>query len=170
MESLIWSTENHTGKITNAEKSENLKIPPDLGFSFHELFYEPALKKTIIDARPMSPLEISACSAYISGYFFFKNNSPALAPPKKYSEGQKRIAIQHFLQLTDWYLIRAAETGKPVPSAILERRNHAREYFKTNEEIKINGIFLKLAETEMNGADFLDAITSAYYSNSIKTE
>lgn len=36
-----------------------------------------------------------------------------------------------YLALTDWYAIRLAETGKPIPEEIAERRAKARATIKT---------------------------------------
>lgn len=60
-----------------------------------------------------------------------KNGNPILVdPPQPTPDEQKRARIkelERFLSSTDWYAIRFADTGEPIPSEIKQQRQDARD-------------------------------------------
>jgi len=65
-----------------------------------------------------------------------KSNSrtPGVNPPKpskaEIGRQEKRVkahAAKRYLSETDWYVHRKAETGKEIPTEVLERREQARK-------------------------------------------
>lgn len=68
-----------------------------------------------------------------------KKGNPILVeppPPTKEEIKQQRLAeLERYLQTTDWYAIRFADSGTPVPEEIKSKRQKAREEISTLREI-----------------------------------
>ena len=68
-----------------------------------------------------------------------KEGNPILVeppPPTEEEIKQQRLAeLERYLQTTDWYAIRFADTGIPVPEEIKSKRQKAREEISTLREI-----------------------------------
>lgn len=68
-----------------------------------------------------------------------KKGNPILVeppPPTEEEIKQQRLAeLERYLQTTDWYAIRFADFGTPVPEEIKSKRQKAREEISTLREI-----------------------------------
>lgn len=68
-----------------------------------------------------------------------KKGNPILVeppPPTEEEIKQQRLAeLERYLQTTDWYAIRFADSGTPVPEEIKSKRQKAREEISTLREI-----------------------------------
>lgn len=67
-----------------------------------------------------------------------KDGNPILVDPPPLTEEecnqQRLIELEMYLQKTDWYAIRFADTGTPVPEEIKTKRQQAREEISTLRE------------------------------------
>ena len=68
-----------------------------------------------------------------------KEGNPILVeppPPTEEEIKQQRLAeLERYLQTTDWYAIRFADSGTPIPEEIKSKRQKAREEISTLREI-----------------------------------
>lgn len=68
-----------------------------------------------------------------------KEGNPILVeppPPTEEEIKQQRLAeLERYLQTTDWYAVRFADSGTPIPEEIKSKRQKAREEISTLREI-----------------------------------
>ena len=115
------------GKIKNTEDEWGFDVFTETFESYKSIDSETHMK--IIE-------EANAEGKIIKGD---KEGNPILVeppPPTEEEIKQQRLAeLERYLQTTDWYAIRFADTGTPVPEEIKSKRQKAREEISTLREI-----------------------------------
>ena len=59
------------------------------------------------------------------GEFYLKGYAPA--KPQEVIDGERIAELENYLNKTDWYVSRYAETGKEIPADIVKARQDARD-------------------------------------------
>lgn len=59
------------------------------------------------------------------GEFYLKGYAPA--KPQEVIDGERIAELEKYLNETDWYAIRLADTGEEIPAEIKKARQEARE-------------------------------------------
>lgn len=115
------------GKIKNTEDEWGFDVFTETFESYKSIDSETHMK--IIE-------EANAEGRIIKGD---KEGNPILVeppPPTEEEIKQQRLAeLERYLQTTDWYAIRFADSGTPVPEEIKSKRQKAREEISTLREI-----------------------------------
>lgn len=115
------------GKIKNTEDEWGFDVFTETFESYKSIDSETHMK--IIE-------EANAEGKIIKGD---KEGNPILVeppPPTEEEIKQQRLAeLERYLQTTDWYAIRFADSGTPVPEEIKSKRQKAREEISTLREI-----------------------------------
>lgn len=106
------------GKVKNTE---------DWGFDCFETTFDNPIELTDEEHDELVE-QAQSQNKWISGD---ENGNPILIDPPQPSEEeikQRRISeLERFLKSTDWYAIRFADTGEPIPSDIKQQRQDARD-------------------------------------------
>lgn len=115
------------GKIKNTEDEWGFDVFTETFESYKSIDSETHMK--IIE-------EANAEGKIIKGD---KEGNPILVeppPPTEEEIKQQRLTeLERYLQTTDWYAIRFADSGTPVPEEIKSKRQKAREEISTLREI-----------------------------------
>jgi hypothetical protein len=92
---------------------------PQFSFAYHAIKYIPAVQEILIDgqALAMTDAQREEVAAFLAGV------EPDETLSLKVAENQRN---RRFLNETDWYVVRHAETGVGIPADILELRAGAR--------------------------------------------
>lgn len=77
-----------------------------------------------IDAKNQGLPEYEVELAY-DGKFYLKGYTPA--KPQEVIDGERIAELEKYLNETDWYAIRLADTGEEIPAEIKKARQEARE-------------------------------------------
>jgi phosphoenolpyruvate carboxylase len=98
-------------------------------FDCFETSFEEGKYKEITDEEHNSIVEqAQAQGKWIGGD---ENGNPILIDPPQPTEEEIKQArikeLEFFLSSTDWYVVRFADTGEPVPSEIKQQRQDARD-------------------------------------------
>ncbi len=92
---------------------------PQFSFAYHAIKYIQAVQEILIDgqALAMTDAQRDEVAAFLAGV------EPDETLSLKVAENQRN---RRFLNETDWYVVRHAETGVAIPADILELRAGAR--------------------------------------------
>ncbi|MEE1282186.1 MAG: hypothetical protein UHK60_08075 [Acutalibacteraceae bacterium] len=77
-----------------------------------------------IDAKNQGLPEYEVEIAF-DGNFYLKGYAPA--KPQEVIDGERIAELEKYLEETDWYAIRLADTGDEIPAEIKKARQDARE-------------------------------------------
>lgn len=77
-----------------------------------------------IDAKNQGLPEYEVELAY-DGKFYLKGYAPV--KPQEVIDNERIVELEKYLNNTDWYTIRYAETGKEIPADIVKAREEARK-------------------------------------------
>ncbi len=77
-----------------------------------------------IDAKNQGLPEYEVEIAF-DGNFYLKGYAPT--KPQEVIDGERIVELEKYLNDTDWYSIRYAETGKEIPVNVVKARQEARD-------------------------------------------
>lgn len=95
---------------------------------------------TFYESLGMTPMKVAQSD--VDGQWYLADFVPRKSEKeKRRGEAEARMAeVLHYLDSSDWYAVRFAETGVPIPDEVREKRQAARE--------EIDALRLELAEMD----------------------
>lgn len=153
---LKWNSSLLSGSIANTTAQVELQEKPSPGFPFEDLEYDQERGRYFVDKREMTSFEKSACRAFVGGYFS-KTSSPYDNSAMQVKKGSR---VRDFLRFSDWYVMRAFETGKPIPEKLSKRRLAARAFLDTQTTPRFAREYQKLVISDLTDDEFIEALSS----------
>ena len=92
---------------------------PEFNFEFTSMEFIPEINRFTINSVPNVMTQSNADSV--------RDFISSLEPPKEWFVDQLCVEPLNYLASTDWYIIREADNGNPIPAEIKTKREEARQ-------------------------------------------